>query len=218
MIKAIIVDDHELFRLGVKTAIASRHPDIEIVAEADSGEELFRLLPQTAGFDMALLDIILPGMSGVETARRLKTERPEVKILALSAENSATSVQAMLDAGAEGFISKREGGVDALAGAIRAVSGGFNFFGKDISEIVYRVYVAKKKTAEVTSEFTEQEKRIIELCSDMATTSKQIAERLGISPRTVDTHKNNIFRKLGINSTAELIQYAARYGIIHMHA
>jgi len=214
MITVILVDDHELFRLGVRAAIASRHPDICITGEAESGEELFRLLESTAA-DILLLDIILPDMSGIEIARRLKKERPELKILAISSENTAAVTQALLDVGINGFISKRMSGVDDLANAIRSIMSGFEYFGKDISDIIYRIYVSKKKTAEATAEFTEQEKKIIELCRD-GLPSKQIADRLCISPRTVENHKNNIFRKLGINSTVEMIRYAMKNGIIRV--
>jgi len=214
MITAILVDDHELFRLGVKTAIESQHPDICIAGEAATGEELFRLLVATTA-DIVLLDIILPDMSGIEVARRLKKERPALKILAISSENTAAVTQALLDLGIDGFISKRTGGVDMLADAIRSIMSGFEYFGKDISDIIYRIYVSKKKTAEATAEFTEQEKKIIELCRE-GLQSKQIADRLCVSPRTVDNHKNNIFRKLGINSTVEMVQYALKNGIIRI--
>jgi len=212
MIKVIIVDDHELFRLGVRTAIQTGHPDLNIVGEAETGAEFFSLLKQTKA-DIVLLDILLPDISGIEIVGRLRKEYPEMKILAISAENTAAMVQDLLDAGIDGFISKRCGGVDVLAEAIRSVIRGFNFYGKDISDIIYRIYVAKKKTTEVSAEFTEQEKRIIELCRQ-GLPCKLIAERLNISPRTVDNHKNNIFRKLGINSTLEMVNYALKNGII----
>lgn len=212
MINAILVDDHALFRLGIKAAIGASHADIRITGEADSGAALFGLL-EASSPDIILLDILLPDMTGVDIARRLKAERPEIKILAISAENSADTVQAMLDIGIEGFISKRQGGADEIAHAIRSVMSGFEYFGSDIAAIIYKIYVSKKKTAEVTPEFTAQERRIIELCRD-GLQSKQIADRLHISPRTVENHKNNIFKKLGINSTLEMVRYALKNGII----
>ena len=214
MINVILVDDHELFRLGVRTAIETRHSDMHIVGEAESGEELFALLAEVAA-DIVLLDIALPDMSGVEIAKRLKNERPTIKILAISSENAPTVVQAMLDTGIEGFISKRHGGVDTFAEAIRSIVQGVEYFGKDISEIIYRIYVSKNKTAEIVSEFTQQEKRIIELCRE-GLPAKLIAERLNISIITVDNHKSDIFRKLGINNTMEMVQYALKKGIIRI--
>jgi len=212
MINAILVDDHELFRLGLKTAISSNHPDICIVGEAETGEELFRIL-ETTEADILLLDINLPEMSGIEIAQRIKSENPKMKILVISSENTAVVIQALLQIGIDGFISKRMGSMDVLANAIRSIMSGFEYFGKDISDIIYRIYVSKKNTSEVTVEFTEQEKIIIELCRD-GLPSKLIADRLSISSRTVENHKNNIFRKLGINSTIEMIQYAIKHGII----
>jgi DNA-binding NarL/FixJ family response regulator len=212
MIETIIVDDHALFRLGMQTALAAEGSDIHIAGEADSGEELFALLGSVAP-DVVLLDIILPGMQGIEVARRLKAERPEIKILAVSAENSAATVQAMLDAGVEGFISKRRGAPGEIAAAIRSVAAGFEYFGSDIADIIYKIYVAKKHTAEVTGEFTAQERCIIELCRE-GLPSKLIADRLCVSPRTVENHQNNIFKKLGIGSTLEMVRYAIANGII----
>ena len=212
MIKIILVDDHELFRLGVKGAVQSRHPDLSIVGEADTGAALFELLQRVTP-DLVLLDILLPDMSGIEIARRLKSEYPQIKILAISAENTNAVVEAMLDIGIDGFISKRRGGVDMLTQAIRSVMEGFPYFGSDISDIMFRIYTHKKRTAEVTSEFTEQERRVIECCRN-GLPAKLIADRLGIATRTVENHKNNIFRKLGINSTLEMVHYAVKNGII----
>ena len=214
MISVIIVDDHELFRLGIKTAIENRHPDLNIVGEAGTGAELFALLETTAA-NIVMLDIILPDMSGVEIARRLKAERPELKILAVSAENSSPVVQEMLEIGIEGFISKRHGGLETFAEAVHSIMQGGDYFGKDISEIIYRIYVSKKKTTEVSNEFTPQEKRIIELCRE-GLPGKLVADRLNISLSTVNNHKNHIFRKLGITNTMEMVQYAMKYGIIQI--
>jgi len=211
-INVIIVDDQEFFRVGVKTAITNRHPDLCVVGEAGSGAEFFTLL-ETVCPDIVMLDIKLPDMTGIDIARRLKAERPDIKILAISAENSSATIKEMLDIGIEGFISKRNGGIDEYAEAVRSIIQGANYLGKDISEIIYDMYISIKKTTEVTAEFTEQEKKIIELCRQCLP-GKLIADRLCISLRTVNVHKNNIFKKLGINSTAEMVQYAMKNGII----
>ena len=214
IINAILVDDHELFRMGVRHGIANRHPEIKLVGEAATGDEFFRLLDTTPA-DIVLLDIDLPDMRGTEIARRLRAERPELKILAVSAENSAAVVEAMIDIGIDGFISKRTGGIDMLGEAVLSIMRGLEYFGKDIADIIYQIYVSKKKTAEVTAEFTDREKQIIELCRE-GLRAKEIADRLCISIRTVDNYKNNIFRKLGINSTIEMVNYAVRKGIIRV--
>jgi len=214
MITAILVDDHELFRLGVRAAIASHHSDICIVGEAETGKEFFDLL-QTTTADIVLLDVNLPDMSGIEIAKRLKKMKSPMKILVISSENTSAVTQTLLDIGVNGFISKRMGGVDDLACAIRSIMDGLEYYGKDISEIIYRIYVAKKQTTEVTTEFTNQERAIIEFCKE-GLHSKHIAEQMCISHRTVENHKNNIFRKLGIKTTVEMVQYAIKNGIIQL--
>ncbi|MDR2972443.1 MAG: response regulator transcription factor [Bacteroidales bacterium] len=210
--KIIIVDDHELFLLGLRTAITNRHPDIEIVGEAQSGTVFFSLLKTTTA-DLVLLDIMLPDMSGIEIARRLKIEYPKIKILAISAEKSAATIEEMLKIGIEGFISKLNSNPDILAVAVNTIMQGGEYFGSDISEIIHRIYIAKKKTTEVTSEFSHKERQIIECCHE-GMSSKQIADKLFISVRTVDWHKYNIFRKLGINSSLEMVRYAMKNGIL----
>ena len=214
MIRIIVVDDHQLFRMSLRAAFESGHPDLCISGEAGNGEELFRVLATTPA-DVALLDINLPDMWGDEIARRLCSDYPDLKILAVSAENTAETIQAMIEAGIHGFISKRNGDVNELAEAIRAVASGVEYFGRDISAIIFDLYVSKKKTAIVSGEFTEREREIIELCGK-GLIFKEIAAKLGISHNTVNSHKKNIFQKLGIHSKVELVQYAIKYGIIRI--
>ena len=212
-IRVIIVDDHTLFRVGLRAAFQPIF-NIEIAGEADCGKTLFRVLATTQA-DLVLLDINLPDMSGIEIVRRLRCEYPNIKILAISAENSAKTVESMIDAGINGFISKQKSDAHELSEAIFAVMNGLEYFGRDISSIIYDVYVAKKKKTEVTSEFTEREKDIILLCSE-GLIYKEIADRLNISFHTVNTHKKHIFQKLGINNTMEMVQYALKTGIINL--
>ena len=214
MVKVIIVDDHSLFRVGLKAAFQHGCPDISVTGEADCGEALFTLLPETPA-DLVLLDINLPDTSGIEIARRLRSDYPEVKILAISAENATDTILALLEVGINGFISKQNSDAEELAEAIRSIMNGLEYFGRDISSIIFGIYVSKKKTSTVTNEFTEREREIIYLCRD-GLMSKEIAARLNISTHTVNTHKRHIFEKLGINSTMEMVQYALKKGIIRI--
>jgi Response regulator containing a CheY-like receiver domain and an HTH DNA-binding domain len=214
VIKIIIVDDHNIFRIMLKATFASGYPDICVVGEAENGKELFSVLPSTPA-DLVLLDVNLPGMGGAEIALRLRNDYPSLKILAVSAENTADTVKAMMDAGIDGFISKQRGSDNELAEAIRTIMSGLEYFGRDIAAIIFDVYVSKKKTTTVTPEFTNREREIILLCRD-GLISKEIAARLGISARTVVTHKEKIFSKLGINNTMEMVQYALKNGIIRV--
>ena len=211
-IRVIIIDDHELFRLSLRTTIEFRYTDIVVVGEAGSGTEFFKLL-ETTDTDIVLLDITMPGISGIEIARRLKTERPEIKILIVSAESALSTVEAMMEAGVNGFVSKSNCKPEILIEAILSIMQGLDYFGKDISDIISRIYIAKKKTMQVGEEFSEQERKIIELSFE-GLPAKRIAERLKISARTVDWHKSNIFSKLGVNSTMELIQFVIKNNIV----
>jgi DNA-binding NarL/FixJ family response regulator len=210
-INLAIVDDHELFRYSLRMKLESRYPEIHIAGEAAKGTELFGLL-ETVAVDIVLLDVMMPGMNGIEVARRLKTQYPAVKILAISSDNSAQTIQEMLHIGIDGFISKNNCNGDILIEAIHTIMQGFEFFGQDISEIISRVYLAKKNTARITDEFTELEKCVIQYSIE-GLTAKKIADRMFLSPRTVDWHKSNIFKKLGINSTLELVKFAVKNGI-----
>ena len=212
MIKIIVVDDHSLFRMMLKSTFQTDYPDICVTGEVETGEELFRILPRTPA-DLVLLDINLPDIWGVEVARRLHKGYPDLKILAVSAENTSETVQAMIEVGINGFISKQRSSSDELAEAIRSVMSGVEYFGRDISAIMFDVYVAKKKTSVVTAEFTPREREIILLSRD-GLMCKEIADRLNISINTVNNHKKNIFQKLGINNTMEMVQYALKTGII----
>lgn len=214
MPKVIIVDDHTLFRLGVKGALAKNSANIKIVGEADCGEALFQLLDAIHP-DIILLDLHLPDMSEIEIITRLRREYSDIKILVISAENTADTIEPLLEIGIDGFISKQQSTATELPEAITTIMNGMEYFGKDIAAIIYKVYISKKKTAKITSEFTEREQEIINLCH-CGLQSKEIADRLHISPRTVETHKNNIFKKLGINNTMEMVRYAMEHGIIEM--
>ena len=213
-IRVIIVDDHKLFREGL---MATLHPlffNIEVVGEVGCGEALFQLLASTPA-DLVLLDIKLPDMHGVDVVRRLRRDYPDIKIFAISVENNPQTVELMVNAGINGFISKQQGDARELSEAFDTVMNGGEYFGKDIASLIYDLYVAKKKTMKITSEFTPREKEILLLCCE-GLVYKEIAERLGITFHTVNTHKKNIYQKLGINNTMEMVQYALKTGIIQM--
>jgi two-component system NarL family response regulator len=159
------VDDHALFRIGMRNTFSCEYSDICVAGEASDGKQLFALLPDTPA-DVVLLDINMPGMDGEETTRRLRSDYPAVKILAVSSNDDSQTIEAMIDAGIDGFVSKQNCESDELAEAIRTVYGGLEYYGSDISSIIFGVYVAKKKTIEPTQEFTDREKEIIIACRD----------------------------------------------------
>ncbi|MDR2010269.1 MAG: response regulator transcription factor [Bacteroidales bacterium] len=208
--KIFIVDDHQLFRMGIRLALTGK-PDVEIVGEAGTGRDLFVALESQTP-DIVLLDILLPDMSGLEIAKKLKEENPEIKILILSAESPEAIVEEVLKIGIEGYVSKSTN-IQEIEDALYSVDNGLEYFGRDISKVIYDVVVAKKKQNENSPVFTPRELEIIRLCSD-GLLSKEIADQLQISYRTVENHKNNIFKKLGINNSVELARYAILNGLL----
>jgi DNA-binding NarL/FixJ family response regulator len=182
---------------------------IEVVAEAASGRELFAAL-ETTSPDLLLLDIMLPDMSGIEIARKIKANYPEIKILLLSAEEPKKVIEQVLETGVEGYISK-SAEMREIEDAIVSVMNGMEYFGRDISKVICEIYSSKKKHEQKESKFTVREMEIIHLCNE-GLLVKEIAERLNISPNTVKTHKTNIFQKLGINNSVELAKYMMKTG------
>ena len=156
-----------------------------------------------------------PDIWGVDVTLRLRSEYPKLKIIAVSGENTKETIQDMAEAGIDGFLSKQNSSANELAEAIHSVMNGIPYFGRVISAVMFDVYVAKKKSSAITPEFTNREREIILLCRD-GLLCKEIADRLSISIYTVNAHKRNIFRKLGINSTIEMVRFALKSGIIRV--
>lgn len=213
MARVALVDDHALFRLGIKTALSMGHEHHEVVIEAGTGAELFERLEKTVP-DLLLLDLILPDMDGRKIAQRMRTEYPGVKILILSSESSMDTIAELVDIGIDGFIAK-DGAQRDLPDAIRTIMDGEQFFGSKISAILHDMMYGsgKSQTQEVREQFSTRELQVLELCCEGKPT-KIISEEMGISPRTVETHKAHIFTKLGINNVVELVRYAVQHGLI----
>lgn len=207
-IRIIICDDHALFRLGVESAL-NAVPGMHVVGSVPSADKLLLLLRETEA-DLILLDIIMPGLSGIEAMPIIRRKAPDAKILILSVDSSQQAIEKALDAGVDGFISKTLP-IGELAVAIDSVDRGYNYYGRDIARIIRDITEMRGNMPQV--EFTTREEEIIRLCCE-GLLCKEVAARLDISPRTVDTHKTNIFRKLGINNSVELVRYATREGLM----
>ncbi len=213
-IQIFIVDDHELFRLGVSSALISE-TQIEVLAEADSGEQLLKLLEHNITPDVIILDIIMPGMGGLEAAQKIKKDYPNIKIILLSAENTQEIINKAIEIGIDGFISKSDT-TKELANAIKSiVQQGEPFYGNTISKIMHEVLITKEIVYrdDKRSMFSKRELQIIEACTK-GLTAKETSEKLFISKRTVEWHRNKIFKKLGINNHLDLIKYALKHHIV----
>ena len=209
MLKFVIVEDLILTRIGIKTALKNNSLDCEVVAEVGSVKEAKSVLKQQHDIDVVLLDLILPDGNGIEIARFLKKRYPDIKILVISADTERETRLALIKLGVNGFISKFED-LPIIETAIYSVCNGIDYFGKDICEVIHAVSMSK---APKDNLFTARELEIMQLCAK-GYTVKKIADLLCISPRTVDAHKNNIFKKMGFKNTGELVNYMYEQGII----
>ncbi len=218
--RIVLVDDHALYRIGLRSTIAAMDAQLNIIGECGSSSEFTLLLQQKSLPDLVILDICLPDESGIAIARRLKIEYPQIKIIMLSSEVSAETVSELLEIDVEGYLSKMAQMGD-IEKAIRTVISGTHYYGQSVAKIMYDVYLAKtgitpKKRLFASKEetvFTPREIEIIQhLCDGHS--AKEVGDKLSVSHRTIETHRNNILRKLGFNNTAELIKYAVKQGIV----
>lgn len=218
----IIVDDHSLYRLGLSSVIEQKMPEVSIIAEYDCGEDLVKHLKNKTkkNPDLVMLDILMPKMNGVELAKIVREKYPKIKILMVSSEVSANIVNELLDMGVEGYLSKIASKKDLIS-ALHSILNGDKFYGQEVAKIMYNVYVLKQSKSKINQsdedkknvELTNHEKKIIELLCE-GFSAKKIAEKLFVSPRTIDNHKAKIMQKLNFHNTVELVKYAIREGIV----
>jgi len=213
--RILIIDDHPLFREGIKTILA-RDGRFDVVDEAGSGREGIEKACQLKP-DVVLLDVSLPDETGMEVARKLRTQIPRTKIMILSMHSKIDYIVEAFQAGATGYVVK-ESAAERLAQGLEAVASGEYFLDSSIShEVVARLMNSPMKEAKVSdsgySQLTAREQEIMRMLAEGASKS-EIAERLFISIKTVENHRTNIMRKLNIHSAMELVRYAARLGLI----
>ncbi len=211
LINVILVDDHPLMRLGVKASLMAYKGEINVAGEVSSADELFSILPDKE-VDVVLLDIQMPGMSCEDAVRKLKKDFPKVKILILSSINEDEIIYKLIKVGIDGFVPKTTN-IEKIKTAIHNVYSGLSYYGVDITKIMGRSNQDASSSSII--ELTEREKEVIVLCCD-GLLSKEIATRLNISHRTVEMHKSNIFKKLGINNTIELLKWSLEHGVVKL--
>ena len=216
-LKIILVDDHHLVRDGIKSLL-SYASDIEIVGEASDGIELFEKLPSLKP-DIVIMDISLPGKSGIEITKQICRDWPEIKVLILSMYNSEDFIFNSIKAGAKGYLPKNTTRNELLE-AIYAIESGEEFFSESVSKIMVKSYVKRATDDEKLQEkpvesLTAREIEILKLYVE-GFINKEIGDKLDISIRTVETHKNHIMRKLGLKSTVEMVKYAIRNKIAEL--
>ena len=200
-IKIVIADDHQMFIDGIKS-ILSTEIGIEIIGEANNGFDLLKLLDNEVKPDIIITDIRMPVMDGIVLTRIVKKEYSGMPVLALSMYNQEPDVIEMMDAGAKGYIVKNAGKEEMLK-AIYALNSGQTYFSGEIKEAILSFKDRKSKKIPLTRRETE----ILRLIAE-GRTSIQISKELNISKLTVDTHRKNIHKKLGVDSYTGLLKYA----------
>lgn len=204
-----ILDDHELIRVGIASTLHSTPHAITIsVATAD---KLFEALQAGTPCDILLLDILMPDTNGVDVAQRLRQEYPDIKIIVLSIDNREYTLMQLLQIGMDGFVSKSSP-LSEVPQAIESVANGVPYYGRDIAILIRDITDAKLNNKNIAA-LSKRELEIIKACCD-GLMGKEIADKFCISLRAVNSHKTNIFNKLGISSSVELVRFAIEHGII----
>lgn len=207
-IKVILVDDHQLIRMGIK-ALLNSESDIEVIGEVNSAKDVFQTIDKKKP-DLILMDISLDDGDGILLTKDITKKYKDVKVIMLSMHVKEDFIQRSLKAGAAGYILK-DSPKEELIKAIKEVARGGKYFASEVSQLMVSSYVTKagdftdKKRK--TSGLTNREIEIIRLLSD-GLSNQKIAELLGISHRTVDTHRTNIMQKVKVKNVAELVKYA----------
>jgi len=212
-IHILLADDHTILRAGLKMMLNAQS-DMEVVGEAQDGHQAVREA-QRLQPDVVLMDITMPDMNGIEATRQIKRLLPDIRILVLTMHEHDEYVFQALRAGASGYMLKEAADTELIT-AIHVIKSGQFYLSPTAQSVVVGDYLQRVRTGEERdsySSLTEREREILKLVAE-GNTNNQIAERLVISPKTVDTHRTHIMDKLNLHSRAELVKYAMRRGLL----
>ena len=210
-LRIIIADDHQMLR-QVLRALLDGDTDLEVVGEAENGHEAVRLCKQLKP-DVVIMDVGMPELNGMEATRQCLADNPGVKVLALSMHTDRRFASGMLQAGASGYLLK-DAAFDELIEAIRAVAAGKTYLSPAITEVVVDDYVQRLAGGEggAFSVLSAREREVLQ-CLAEGMSTKDMAEALHVSVKTIETHRQQIMNKLDIHNVAELTKYAVREGL-----
>ena len=213
-LRVLLGDDHTVLRHGLRK-IREERRDWHVVGEAGNGRDAVReALALTP--DVAVLDIGMPLLNGIEATRQIVRRAPSVRVLILSMHSDQAYVTQAIQAGARGYLLKESAGAELLE-AIAAVASGKSYFSPAVAQVVFDDYVKTLSEKGITDPYdalSEREREVLQLVAE-GRSSKEIAELLSISPATVETHRAHLLQKLRLHNTVEVVRYATRRGIIH---
>lgn len=211
-VKILIADDHEMVRQGLRRVL-DNHPQWAICAEATSGREAVTLAGEHHP-ELIIMDFSMPGLNGLDAAIEIRRSRPATKVILLTMHESDTLVHDALAAGVHGFLLKTDAG-RLLVQAVEALLEGRPFFTAKVSQRLVNGYLSVDRGASPAgaARFTSREREVIQLIAE-GLSSKEVAQSLGISVKTIETHRTKILQKLGAHSVTEIVRYAIRNGLI----
>lgn len=211
-IRLLLADDHKMVREGLK-ALIEQEPDLTVVGEAEDGKTIVELARKLSPH-VVVMDIAMPDLNGIEATRKIIKANPKMKVVALSGHVNQHFVREMFAAGAAAYILKQTAS-DELVRAIRAVAAGKKYLSPDVTRDIVDAYVELSQSSSQTPVFvvlTEREREVLQMVAEGRST-KDIGGKIGVSVKTVETHRHNIMEKLNLHSVAELTKYAIREGI-----
>jgi two-component system nitrate/nitrite response regulator NarL len=210
IIKVLVADDHPVVRKGLQSCL-TKQGRLKLVGEAADGEEALQRTRELSP-DVVLMDINMPGMNGLAVTEVLRKEAPDVKVLVLSVHSNKDYIFRVIQAGAHGYVSK-EAPPEELLRAIEAVHSGEPFFSEEIARAALSEFVNSGGKKEPFSQLTSREREVLVLIAE-GQSNKEIADKLGIGVRTIETHRERIMRRLNIHSVAGLTKYAIANGLV----
>lgn len=212
-VKILIADDHAMIRDGVRSLL-SRNKEWSVVGEASNGEQAITFY-NTLEPDLMILDISMPEKNGMEVAKHILSQHTNAKIIILSMFEDEDYISKCMETGVMGYVVKSETG-DELEKAVQTVLRGQNYFSSLVQTVIFKKYstnISKKKTVEPDVRLTAREVEIVKLIGE-GLTSHQMADKLFISPRTVETHRANLMKKVGVKNSIELVKKVEKMGLI----
>lgn len=214
-IKVLLADDHTIVRKGLRVLLDDDDA-MEVIAEAEDGHQAVDMARELRP-DIVVMDISMPGLNGIEATQRITTDLPATRVVVLTMHGNKEYIQRLFQAGASGYLVKKNAPQE-LVQAIKVAHGGDKYLSPSLSATVVDSYITRtdsESPVDAFSELTPREREILQLIAEGKST-REAAELLVISVKTVETHRSNLMQKLELDSTVDLIKYAIRNGLISL--